>query len=469
MARTEDRKGILVVDDEAPVRDMLRGFLESKGYATHGAADGEDALRLAAQERPHAVLLDLCMPGPSGLDTLARIKELDPRIPVILLTGHGTVEAAVTAMKLGAEDFLAKPVHLADLARALDDVAPSSAEVSSGAVTPDATSPLETLMGPGAAVRKVAELVAQVASTNLTVVLLGETGAGKGLVARAIHNLSARARRRLVRIDCGAIPDTLIESELFGHERGAFTGAVGRNHGYFELAHEGTLFLDEVANLSEAMMRKLLCALEDRNIYRVGGKDPIELDIRVVAASNQDLARLVEQGAFRRDLFHRLNEFLIEIPPLRKRKEDIPHLAQRFLAMSNAELGRNVQAVSPQAIEALYNYDWPGNVRELRNVIKRAVLLSHDCIEPRHVRAASAACTSTAVPPLTPTMQVPNLEGVLQGKWSLKDVTRECVRQIEQSIIAAVLEQTGGNRSKAARLLNVDYKTLYYKAKELGG
>ncbi|HUT35576.1 MAG TPA: sigma-54 dependent transcriptional regulator [Planctomycetota bacterium] len=465
MARLEERKQILVVDDEPAVCEMLRGFFETKGYGARTAAGGEEALKLIGQARPHAVLLDLCMPGLDGLDTLARIKELNRRIPVVLMTGQGTVGAAVAAMKLGAEDFVAKPIRLAGLLDIVERAAAGGPEESAEQAPLASLASLENLMGSSVAVQKVCGLVAQVAGTSLTVVLHGETGSGKGLVARAIHSLSERAAGRLVRVDCGAIPDTLIESELFGHERGAFTGAVGRNQGYFELAHQGTLFLDEVGNLSEAMMRKLLCALEDRHIYRVGGKDPIAVDIRVIAASNQDLHRLVERGAFRRDLFHRLNEFVIELPALRQRKEDIPFLTERFLASANAELGRSVQAISPKATEILYDYEWPGNVRELRNVIKRAVLLARDVIEPDHVRAASARdCGSR---PEIPDPK-PAIAQVLQGQWSLKDLTRECVRQVEQSVIAAVLEQTGGNRSKAARILNVDYKTLYYKAKELG-
>ncbi|MBM4037188.1 MAG: sigma-54-dependent Fis family transcriptional regulator [Planctomycetes bacterium] len=472
MALQEGRKRVLVVDDEPAIRDMLRGFFEAKGYEALTAAGGDEAVKLIGQQRPHAVLLDLCMPGLSGLDTLARIKELDRRLPVVVVTGHGTVDAAVAAMRLGAEDFVAKPVRLAALLEIVERVAPGGPEGDGGQLLLASRASLAEMMGPSAAVRRVCEQVAQVAGTGLTVLLHGETGAGKSLVARAVHDLSERAARRLVRVDCGAIPDTLIESELFGHERGAFTGAVERKGGYFERAHEGTLFLDEVANLSEAMMRKLLCALEDRQVYRVGGKEPIPVDIRVVAASNQDLQRLVERGAFRRDLFHRLNEFAIEIPPLRKRKEDIAHLAQRFLAQASEELGRRVQGVSPQAMELLYGYEWPGNVRELRNVIRRAVLLAEDTVNPDHVRAASARC---AVPGSElhraaerPAVQPSNLDQVLAGQWSLKDITRECVRQVEQSVIAAVLERTGGNRSQAARLLKVDYKTLYYKAKELG-
>ncbi len=502
MGAMEDRRRVLIVDDEAGIREMVAGFFETKGYSARTAASGEEALELLGTAngpkdtnrtpeshdspnsqlawRPHAVVLDLRLPGISGLDTLARIKTLDRRIPVVLVTGHGTVDAAVAAMKLGAEDFVAKPVRLAELLKTVERVATECAQAGLEGPSLEHGASLRDLMGPSAAIEKVCQLVNQVADTNLTVILYGETGAGKSLVARAIHNLSERGRPRpgglpsgrFVRVDCGAIPDTLIESELFGHERGAFTGAVQRNQGYFELAHQGTLFLDEIANLSEAMMRKLLCALEDRRIYRVGGKEPIDVDIRVVAASNQNLHGLVEKGAFRRDLFHRLAEFAIEIPPLRKRKEDIAFLAQRFLAAANAELGRNVRAISPPAMQALYDYDWPGNVRELRNVIKRATLLCKDAIEPEHVRAASAVHCGLAIADLRFQSAIGNQQSpiapALQGQLSLKEITRECVRQVEQAVIAAVLKETGGNRSRAARILNVDYKTLYYKAKELG-
>jgi len=378
------------------------------------------------------------------------------------------VDSAVTAMKLGAEDNITKPVKLAELLRTTESVLADGRlrrAAAPRAADPAVQLPLEELMGRSAEIAQVYKLAQQVAETDLTVIIHGETGAGKSLVAGAIHNASRRARQRFVRVDCGAIPDTLIESELFGHELGAFTGAVRRNQGYFELANSGTLFLDEIANLSEAMMRKLLCALEDRRVYRVGGNEPIDVDIRVVAASNQDLAQLVEQGRFRRDLFHRLNEFVIEIPPLRKRRDDIPYLVERFIRLANAELGKSVGPPPKESMDLLLAYNWPGNARELRNVVKRAVLLADDAILPEHLRAASVSYAQ----PTPLDLQSAAVDQLLgSGEWSLKDITRECVRQIEQKVISAVLEQTNGNKSRAARVLNVDYKTLYYKAKELG-
>jgi two-component system nitrogen regulation response regulator GlnG len=468
MAAAEATRTVLVVDDEAPLREMLVCFFETKGYRARAAGGAEEALDLISQTPPQLVILDIRLPGMNGLDALKRIKKLDERLPVLLMTGYATVDSAVAAMKLGALDYIAKPIRLPELLRAVENaIAIRGAESGAAGALPGPAPPLsiEDLMGRGPEISRVYGLVGQVARTDLTVIVYGETGAGKSLVAGAIHGGSRRAGQRFVRVDCGAIPDTLIESELFGHERGAFTGAFRRNEGYFELANGGTLFLDEIANLSEAMMRKLLCALEDRRIYRVGGKEPIDVDIRVVAASNQNLEQLVEQGRFRRDLFHRLNEFVIEIPPLRKRRDDIPFLVERFVNLANAEFDKNVRGPSQETMRSLIEYGWPGNARELRNVIKRAVLLCDGVIRPEDLRAASVSC----VPSTSLEVQTPDLDRALgNGEWSLKDITRECVRQIEQKVIGTILGQTHGNKSRAARILNVDYKTLYYKAKELG-
>ena len=463
MAGKCDGRCVLVVDGEPATRTMLRGYLEAEGHRAFLAANGAEALRLAEKHRPGLVLLDLLIPDMNGLDVLARLKESDGSVAVAIMAAHPTVETAVEAMKLGAETVLSKPVSIAELVVTLQAVMDKAERERTREQPRGVGESLRDLMGPSEAIARLSALVEDVAGTNLTVLLYGETGAGKGLVARAIHAASARAAARLVRVDCGAVPDTLIESELFGHERGAFTGAVARNQGYFEAANGGTLFLDEVANLSEAMMRRLLCALEDRQVYRVGGKEPIELDIRVIAASNQNLAQLADSGAFRSDLFHRLNEFAIEIPPLHNRPEDIPYLAQRFLAEANADLHRGA-ALSPEAAQCLLAHSWPGNARELRNVIKRAVLLCDGTILPEHVQAANAPETTpereTREPPAD---SVPAHDGQL----SLRDITRECIRHIERQVITSVLAATGGNRSMAARILNVNYKTLSGKARDM--
>jgi two-component system nitrogen regulation response regulator GlnG len=467
MAAEASPKKVLIVDDEPHIREMLQSFFETKGYGTRSAEGATEAFALIEAEPPHLVVLDIRMEGMDGLTMLQRIKRRDKGIPVVMMTGYGTVDSAVTAMKLGAEDYVSKPVKLAELLRIVEQVLGSrdaEDEAPEDLSTPRVQAPLTELMGHSAAIRQVCALVEQVAQTDLTVLIYGETGTGKSLVASAIHAASLRGAHRSVRVDCGAIPDTLIESELFGHERGAFTGAEARHVGYFELANHGTLFLDEVANLSEAMMRKLLCALEDRQVYRVGGKEPVDVDIRVVAASNRDLDQLVAEGSFRRDLYHRINEFVIHIPPLRRRKEDVPFLVQRFVGLANAELGKDVHGASSAALEVLDAHDWPGNVRELRNVVKRAVLVCNDAVEPEHLRAANLGRTEARPPDAA----APNVDRLLGEGWSLTKVTRECVRQIEERIISAVLDRTGGNKSQAARLLNVDYKTLFYKAKELG-
>ena len=467
MATTEDSKRVLIVDDEEPIREMLQCFLETKGYRAQAAPGGREALMLIDEEQPHLVFLDVRMPEMDGLEALGRIRRAHGQVPVVIMTGYGSVDSAVTAMKMGASDFISKPVKLAELLRVVEETLSGrggGAPPARGAVAAESRALLPEAMGHSPQIRKVCHLVEQVAATDLTVLIYGETGSGKSLVAAAIHAASHRVAKRLVRVDCGAIPDTLIESELFGHERGAFTGADHRNVGYFESANGGTLFLDEIANLSEAMMRKLLCALEDRQIYRVGGKEPIDVDIRVVAASNQSLERLVEQGQFRRDLLHRINEFVIEIPPLRDRREDIPFLVQRFVTLTCTELGKDVRGASPEAMTLLKAHHWPGNVRQLRNVIRRAVLLCDDAIEPEHLRAASMNGAHDEPPGLSTAA----LDRVIEGDWSLRDITRECVRQVEATIIGAVLERTGGNKSQAARMLNCDYKTLFYKAKDLG-
>ena len=302
--------------------------------------------------------------------------------------------------------------------------------------------------------------VERVAPTSFTVLITGETGAGKEVVARAIHRISRRASAPFIAVDCGSIPETLIESELFGHEKGAFTGADRARTGKFELASGGTLFLDEVSNLPLDLQPRLLRALQERRIWRVGSTDVIEVDIRVIAATNRDVGSLVRADGFRRDLYHRLNEFHIEVPPLRRRRADIILLANRFLELTNRELEKDIRGFSGAAIERLLDYPWPGNVRELRNVVRRGVLLADGWIEPDHLGISEAPLEADAAPP--------DINEIIAGSASFKEVVRRVVARVERQMLAEVLERTGGNKAEAARLLRIDYKTLHTKARDYG-
>jgi len=320
-------------------------------------------------------------------------------------------------------------------------------------------------MGHSEQVKRVLEQVNSVAKTDFTVVLCGETGAGKELVARAIHAHSPRKDKEFVAVDCGSIPETLIESELFGHEKGAFTGADRMKEGYFEVASGGTLFLDEIGNLPLAMQAKLLRAIETRSIRRLGGKEVVKADIRIIAAGNQRLEDLVAGGEFRQDLYYRLIEFQIEIPPLRRRKDDIIYLTKRFIDETNGELKKNIRGLSPDALAEIESYDWPGNVRELRNVVRRAVLLAEGLIEIEHLSGIRTSGMMVA-------------EGLSDGlsleydaeseEFSLKMVVKGIVEKVERHIMEDILRRSGGNKSKAARILQIDYKTMHYKLKEYG-
>jgi len=319
---------------------------------------------------------------------------------------------------------------------------------------------LSKVMGPSDAVGRLISDVNRVAKSDFTVVILGETGSGKELVARAIHHNSHRSEGPFVAIDCGAIPETLLESELFGHEKGAFTGAVVQKPGKFEAAKGGTLLLDEISNMPLSSQVKLLRTLQEKKVYRVGGTKPIDVDVRLLVASNQDLASATASNSFRRDLFYRLNEFTINIPPLRERKGDIPYLAKRFLETTNIELGKGVKGFSESATEALLAHDWPGNVRQLRSTIRRAVLLADEMITEMHLDMTKASGLSQG--------HTQDIEGMPWENSSLKDIIRHNTLGIEREVLIKALKYTGGNKAKAARLLQIDYKTIHTKVKQLG-
>ncbi len=452
---------ILVVDDEPDIRAVLGECLVAAGFETQEAGDGEEAVAAVQAERPAVILLDVVMPRQGGLEALPELKRIAPDVPVIMCTAYMDVPTAVRAMQLGAYDYLTKPfdpalllltikraVERRELLARIDELKSQGEGIS-----------LADRMGGSRPIESVIQQVAQVARSNFTVLVQGETGTGKELVARAIHNQSPRRDKPFVAVDCGAIPETLVESELFGYEKGAFTGAVRRKDGRFQAAAGGTLFLDEVGNLPLPTQAKLLRALEERRVTPLGATRPVSVDARIIAASNADLEDATRGGRFRPDLYYRLNEFGISLPALRDRREDVAHLARRFLDEVSMELHRPVHGITDDAMELLQRHDWPGNVRELKNVIRKAALLATDLITPEFL-------SSLAAPRATgqPAVAAP----AVGGELSLREVSEVATADAERRAIRQALEAARGNKSQAARLLRTDYTTLHAKMKRYG-
>ena len=388
------KKSILVIDDEENIRGGLILALKSEGYTVQGAKDGAEGLEKVTALLPDAVICDVKMPKMDGITLLAEIKRLHAHIPVIMLTGHAGLDDAIVAMKQGAYDFLTKPVHLEKLflvlTRAFSDVqAKEQAQVL--ATRLNAAPSLQKIVGESPIIHSLIEKTKQIASTDATVLLTGESGTGKELFASAIHENSQRAEAAFIKVNCGALPENLLESELFGHEKGAFTGAAARRKGRFELADGGTIFLDEIGDISPAVQVKLLRVLQEREFERVGGEETIKVDIRVISATNKDLRKAVSEGAFREDLFYRLNVIQLDIPPLRDRVEDIPALADTFLKRYAEKYHKKVSSFTPEVIQKMRAYPWPGNIRELQNAVETAVVLSSgDTINPDNLPSTLA-------------------------------------------------------------------------------
>jgi len=453
------RRRILIVDDDRDICLMLSRLMQGEGLLSQIAHDGETALEMIGSARPDALLLDLKMPGMDGMEVLRRVKEMDTGLPVVMITAHADISGSVAAIKAGAYDYLPKPFEHPHVARVVRRALAQRQDFTSRPrKQPDAD--LREMMGPSDAVSRIIFEVNRVAGSNFSVVIQGETGAGKELVARAVHRLSRRGPKVFVPVDCGAIPETLLESELFGYQKGAFTGAVLPKPGKFAAAQGGTLFLDEISNLSLASQAKLLRALQDRVVYQLGTTRPTSIDVRVLVATNQELQTLVESGLMRRDLYFRLNEFTIQVPPLRERKEDIPYLAKRFLDITNQELRKNVTKFSESCLEAMFAYAWPGNVRQLRSIIRRAVLMADDVITEKHLDIKRASVPGLAF--------TPKVQGTPWRELPLREIVRQSVFTVEKEVLAQVLKFTGGNKAKAARLLQIDYKTMHTKVKLFG-
>jgi DNA-binding NtrC family response regulator len=456
---------LLIVDDEEMMGVVLSGVFEDAGFSVRTATNGEDAIRLLGDRLPDALLIDIIMPGLSGLDVLRRIKSVDESIPVVLMTAMAGVSGAVEAMRAGAFDYIAKPFHNEDLLRIVSTaiaqrrsrgvVGPSALDDEA----PDQRDPILYNMGTSAVIMELSARTRRVAKSNFDVLITGETGTGKELIARAIHQMSSRADKPFIPIDTGAIPETLLESELFGHEEGAFTDARSQKKGKFELAQGGTIFLDEVPNMSWQSQAKLLRALQDRAITRIGGSKSISIDVRVIAASNTDFQVMIDEKKFRADLFYRLREFSIHVPALRERKADIPFLVDRFVRQAGQELGKSVNGCSASAMDALMMYDWPGNVRQLRSTVRSAVLQAGHVIEIDHLEFIDAVGSSGASG-----LGAESIE--LQDGVPLKEHVKKHISQIERQTIYETLKSTKWNKAKTARVLQIAYNTLLTKISE---
>jgi DNA-binding NtrC family response regulator len=439
-----DVGAVLVVDDEFSIRDSLVHWFEKDGYRTGSAQDAREALQRLEEERWDVVLLDIKMPGMDGLELQRRIHEVDPDLPIIMLTAFASVESAVQALKEGAFDYVRKPIDPDELShlvqRALERRRLQHENVQLRRKVEQLGTP-SRIVGASEAMSKVLELVQSVADTDTTVLIRGESGTGKELIAQTIHANSRRRYFPIVPVNCGSVPESLLESELFGHERGAFTGAQYRRKGKLEMADGGTLFLDEVGTISLPMQVNLLRVLETKEFTRLGGAKPVRVDFRVICATNQDLERQVQEGSFREDLYFRLNVVTVSLPPLRERRQDIPTLAQHLLAKYRQEMNRPFTGFDPAAMDLLVRYDWPGNVRELANAVERALVVGH-----------------------APTVQAKDLPVRLNEKAGPQ--VGDSLADVEKAQIRLILERTGGNVTKAAEILQIDRVTLYNKIKK---
>jgi two-component system response regulator HydG len=445
-------KKILVVDDEETHRLMLRAVLESEGYGVYEANDGLDAVEAVKKEFYDLILMDIRMAHMSGIDALKEIKRFSPRIPVLIMTAYASVETAVEALKSGAYDYVTKPLDIEKLKRSIAGELEHSDLRQELAVLRERLSDrfdLSNIIGKSRKMREVFEILAMAAPSDAMVLIRGESGTGKELIANAIHQNSPRASNPFIKVNCAALPESLLESELFGHERGAFTSAVAMRKGRFELADGGSIFLDEVSEMSPAMQAKLLRVVQEHEFERIGGMETMKVDVRIISSTNRDLELEVKEGRFREDLFYRLNVISVPLPPLRERKEDIPLLAEHFLSIYSEKNRRLIKGFLPRTLDLFMRYDWPGNIRELENTMERSVIMTRgEYISPGDLP-----------------VNIRTLDGELEEEntgvepgWS--------IREVEKDLIVKTLEQTNGNKTKAAEILGITRKTLQNKLKE---
>ena len=491
------KQQVMVVDDDPAVRGFLRSFLETRGFTAITLSYANEAVRRFQAERPAAVLLDLMMPGSmDGLAALAEFQRIDKDVPVIVISGQGRASTIVQAMKRGATDFVCKPFEDAELDTLLTR-ALTQRQFGLAAVTVreevKEQARYAMLIGDGERMLRVRDLIERVSDTDVTILILGESGTGKELVARAVHERSPRRERPFVKVNCAALPTELLESELFGFEKGAFTGALQSKAGKFEFAHLGTMFLDEIGDISFPLQAKLLQVLQDGEFSRLGGTNDIQVDVRIIAATNIDLETAVAGGRFREDLYFRLNVVPIHLPPLRERREEIAFLTEHFLKKYSAQYGKPMTGLSAELKQLFMAYDWPGNVRQLENMINRRVVLESETSVLAELRQPASRCSHRAqlvtafVPPSgvipvpapapdttqadaekLPLRATTAVRATTQGDVSLKAISRTAARAAERELILRILTRTHWSRKEAAGILGVSYKSLLYKIKESG-
>ena len=446
-------KQILVVDDEERIRQSLNGILKDEGYEVQEAKDGAQALKQVESDSPDLILLDIWMPGMDGIEVLERVKGQIPNLPVIMISGHGNIELAVKAVKLGAFDFIEKPLSLEKVLLAVNNALLfSKLEQENRALRQEVERKYE-IVGNSPEIAKLKEQIKVVAPTNGWVLITGENGTGKELVARGIHRLSLRGEKPFVEVNCAAIPEELIESELFGHEKGSFTGALTKKRGKFDLAHEGTLFLDEIADMSLKTQAKILRILQEQKFERVGGTEMIYVDVRVIAATNRDLMEEIQKGKFREDLYYRLNVIPIPVPSLRERKTDIALLVEYFIAAFCLENNKERKKISAGAMDLLTGYAWPGNVRELKNIVERMVIMTRGPV----------IATEDVPGPVREQPKAP-----LEFSFFDFDLLRDARREFERRFILKKLMENEENISKTAEVIGIERSNLHRKIKSYG-
>jgi two-component system, NtrC family, response regulator AtoC len=457
---------VLIVDDELNIRRVLAAMLKRDGYEVTTAADGEQALVVLQRTPVHVVVTDMVMPRLGGMELLERVRVDYPDIPVILITAHGTVDSAVAALKAGAFDYVTKPFEQEELRKVIAKAARANDLERRNVHEGTAEGDRPPLVGISPSMRTIYDMVARVADSPSTVLITGESGTGKELIARALQRGSSRRDKPLIKVNCAAIPKDLVESELFGYQKGAFTGAVGDKPGRFELADGGTLFLDEIGEIPVEIQVKLLRALQESEFERVGGIKTLKVDVRLIAATNRDLKSLIAEGRFREDLYYRLAVVPIALPPLRDRREDIPLLVSHFIEKYNRRLGKSVERIDDDALQLLVDYGWPGNIRELENLMERSVLFA----DGPSIHAASLPDSLREIDTPPPPIAAIGPLGAIAAPSgaSMKEIVRQAQAELEKELISRALEETGGNVTRAAKRLQISRKSLQVKMKDLG-